>query len=202
MDDLRDHLDAAIGTGPQHRPVEPLLTAGHRAVRRRRIATIAGTAAVVAVVGTTYALAGGQPDAARDPQVTHSGPTQTADPTAGPDSPLAWNRNELVRYSSTADEVLVRPGVQVLDRVDDYLHGLPKYDGSAALDISYRGAEYWVSVEWQAEGVSGTGMTEPSDGWASFRAWVADQAAANGAGGPGGSGYPGWTRVRCRTGGV
>lgn len=196
MDDLRDHLEAAIGTGPQQRPVEPLIAAGRRAVRRRRIAAVAGTAAVLAVVGSTYALAGGQPDAARDPQVTHSGPTRSAEPS--PDDPgatLTWGSGEYVRWLPSSGVLQVRPGVEVLDRVDDYLKGSPAYQGSVAMDVLFRGKESWVTLEWN-EGTSGYGLTEPSDGWADFRAWVADQAAANGVGGPGGTGYPDLVFVR------
>ena len=51
MNDLQDRLDSSFGPGPAHQPLEPLLLAGHRAVRRRRLAAAGGALAVVAVVG-------------------------------------------------------------------------------------------------------------------------------------------------------
>ena len=198
MDDLREHLDAAIGAGPDHRPVASLLTAGHRAVRRRRIAAVTGTAVVLAVVGTTYAAAGGQPRAAHDPQVTHPGPTASATPDPSPAEDAAaeqpWGRYDFIRYDDRNGRLEVRSGVQILDRVDDYLRGT-RFDHSVAMDVLFEGKEYWVSAEWVAatktmESYGSAGMTKPSDGWADFRAWTDDQAAANGVEVEGGSGYP------------
>lgn len=204
MDDLREHLDASIGAGPPHRDLAPLLAAGRRAVRRRRIASGAAVVAVVGVIGTTLAVGQGTPDAARDLPATGQS-SATTDPSPSDDDPSEarteppayhWQAGELATY--TADGRLqIRPGVQVLDRVDDYLHGSPVYDRSVALDVRYRGVEQWMTLEWSGgdssgsgASSSGAGYSDPSDGWADFRAWVADQAAANGVGGPGGTGYP------------
>ena len=68
MNDLQDRLDSAFGNGPAHRPLEPVLAAGRRAVRRRRVAAAGGVLAVLAIVGGTgIALAGGHPSATPPP---------------------------------------------------------------------------------------------------------------------------------------
>ncbi len=195
MNDLQDRLDSSFGHGPAHPPLDSLLTAGRRAVRRRRLAAAGAALTVLAIAGGTgVALAGGHPSAGRPP-VTHQ-PTVAPSPTTdrgiseAPETPPPWQKDEYARILPDGT-VQIRPGAVVHDRVDDYLQGAPRWDVSVALDISYQGDRQWLTVEHLANGRGGSsGSTDPSDGWADFRAWVADQGAANGADAPGGDGYP------------
>ncbi len=66
--ELHDLIDGSFGDGPEHRPVDDRVTAGRRAVARRRMATAAGTAAVLAIVGAGAWLTGGDADRAGDPR--------------------------------------------------------------------------------------------------------------------------------------
>lgn len=81
MPDLHDRINDVFGEEPPHRPLEEHLANGHRAVRRRRLATGAGTLAVLAVVGgAAYAVQDtGGGDRRGDP-VTTQAPTGTPDP--------------------------------------------------------------------------------------------------------------------------
>jgi len=56
--DLREEIAASFGDGPAHRPIKERLVAGRRVVRHRRVAGATAAAAVLVVVGTTYAVAG------------------------------------------------------------------------------------------------------------------------------------------------
>jgi hypothetical protein len=49
--ELREALSQGFGPEPEHRPLVDRLEAGHRAVRRRRLAGAMVTVAVAAVVG-------------------------------------------------------------------------------------------------------------------------------------------------------
>jgi hypothetical protein len=195
MNDLQDRLDSSFGSGPAHPPLAPVLTAGHRAVRRRRLAAAGGALVVLAVAGGTgVALAGGHPSAEQAP-VTHQ-PTVAPSPTQEgalatdtPEESPPWAKHEYARYLPDGT-LQIRPGAVVHDRVYGYLDGNPVYAQSVAFDISYEGDRQWLALDLRSDGRGGSsGYTAPSDGWATFRAWVADQAAANGVGN-GGDGYP------------
>jgi hypothetical protein len=196
MNDLQDRLDSSFGSGPAHVPLAPVLAAGQRAVRRRRLAAAGGALAVLAVAGGTgIALAGGHPSAGPVP-ATHQptvAPSPTKDRERATDTqedPPPWGKDEYARILPDGT-VQIRPGAVVHDRVDDYLAGAPRWDVSVALDISYHGDRQWLTVEHLANERGGSsGYTAPSAGWADFRAWVADQGAANGADATGGDGYP------------
>lgn len=54
-----ERLDLGFGDGPAHRPLDARLTAGRRALRRRRAVSGVATLAVLAAVGSTYSLASG-----------------------------------------------------------------------------------------------------------------------------------------------
>ncbi len=62
MNDDTEHFDldlGELGAGPAHRPLEDRLAAGRRALRRRRAGTGLASVAVIAVIGTTFALVSG-----------------------------------------------------------------------------------------------------------------------------------------------
>jgi hypothetical protein len=55
--DLHELIETGLGDGPPHPPIEERVTAGHRAVRRRRRVAIAGSAGVmIAAAGLSLAL--------------------------------------------------------------------------------------------------------------------------------------------------
>lgn len=205
MDDtgLQRELEEAIGRGPALPVPEERLAAGRRALRRRRAGVAAlAAAAVVAVVVPVAAIAGGAvtsgvEPAPLSPPSSPSVPAGTTGPSHDPTPsrpPQPW-RGDYVRYTSDG-ELEIRPGVEVLDRVDDYLAGT-RWVRSVALEIRFRGEVSWVDASQMRNGEASSGWSEPSDGWAGFRAWVADQAAANGAGGAGGGGgFPGLVEAR------
>ena len=54
---LREEIEQSFGNGPAHRPIEDVLVAGRRGVRRRRtVAGVATAVATLAVLGATYAV--------------------------------------------------------------------------------------------------------------------------------------------------
>ena len=180
---LQRELERSFGGGPAHQPVEETLRAGRRALRRRRIGAAAGALAVVAALGTGYAVstAGPEPrtsgEVATDPTPTPS-PTEDATPTSE-----RWEKAETVRYSA-AGELQVRPGVVVHEHIENpYGYEPPKR--SDALDITFEGRRIWTIVELKDGGFTFSGSV-PSNGWASFGDYVADQAGAA----SDGSGWP------------
>lgn len=203
--DLQQELERAIGRGPALPLPAERLAAGRRALRRRRVAAAALAAgAVLAVVVPVAVLAGGAATSGVEPTplATQSASPEVRAETTGPAAdpspsrpPQPW-RGEYVRYTPDG-ELEIRPGVEVLDRVDDYLAGT-RWVRSIALEIRFRGEVGWVDAAQLRDGRATSGWSEPSDGWADFRAWVEDQAAANGVGGPmaGGSGFPGLVEAR------
>lgn len=168
---LQEELDRAIGDGPEHAPVEHTLRAGRRALRRRRVGAAAGTLAVVAVIGIGYAVAAPGPDGdARGNVATDPSPT-APDPAEPPSEP--WQGAELVRYSSEG-ELQVRPGVTLHGHIENP-YGYTAPERSDALDLSFKGNRVWVIIEQTADGVS-VSEAAPSNGWAGFETYVADQA--------------------------
>lgn len=171
---LGEELDGSFGAGPAHRPVEETLRSGRRALRRRRVGMAAGALAVLASIGTVYAVAADGPgprtagEVATDPTPAPS-PSPTKD-VAPPSEP--WARAENVRYS-TDGELEVRPGVVVHEHIENpYGYDLPKR--SDALDLTFRDRRIWTIVELTNNGSTYSG-SEPSNGWASFADYVADQ---------------------------
>lgn len=166
---LQDELERSFGDGPPAPPVGTHLTAGRRALRRRRVA--AGALGVALVAGAGFALAGPGPSprttggVASDPT-----PTSTASPTrSAPDAP--WTGGDAVRYRD--GQLEVRPGAVVHERIDNPFGYQPPKD-SAALDLTFNGIRSWNLLELTPQGGTYAGTT-PSNGWASFADWVADQ---------------------------
>ncbi|MCW2793385.1 MAG: hypothetical protein JWO76_2483, partial [Nocardioides sp.] len=174
--------------GPAQRPLEERLVAGRRALRRRRLGSAAAALAVVATFGMTYAVAEPGGNAARPGQVA-TDPTPSPSPTRdeAPES-TAWHKGEAVRYSVDG-ELEVRPGVVVHERIENpYDYDPPKR--SDALDLTFEGHRTWAIVEL-TNGKLSSSLTQPSNGWASFADYVADQVASGSAG----SGWPDTLRL-------
>ena len=181
--DIRDELDRSFGDGPPAPPPGELLARGHRALRRRRLAG-AGTllvAAAVVVGGAAIATGGSDPDSAT--------PIATVPATTSPSaSAPGWEDDTPVRYLD--GELQIRPGVVVHQHLDNP-YGYAPPNLSDALDLTYQGQRMWLLAEYRGGG-SGYSATAPSNGWASFRDWVADQV---GTAVPGDDGWPATVRL-------
>lgn len=178
--DLREHLDRSFGDGPAHRPVGTSLVAGRRSLLGRRLATGAASLAVVALVGTSYAVASGGGGQAIRPGFATSSPTPDSglEPTTAREKEQRprW-QGQFVRYDG--DEVELRPGATVLRRIPDPAQLEPP-DTSTALVVRWRGTDYWMLLTREA-GAESSAYTPaaPGRGWATFEDWVADQVAVN-----------------------
>ena len=172
---LQQELEGSFGEGPARQPVEETLRAGRRALRRRRVGAAAGALAVVAALGTGYAVgtAGTQPrtsgEVATDPTPSPS-PSTAATPTGKP-----WAKAETLRYSA-AGELEVRPGVVVHEHIENP-YGLEPPRRSDALDLTFKGQRVWAIVELRGSDFRYS-TSVPSAGWASFADYVADQVGA------------------------
>ncbi len=179
--ELADRLDRSIGPAPESDDLlAGLLAAGHGAVRRRRVATVAGTAVAVLVVAAGVAVAtGGSPDRATAPA---SEPTATASAAPEPPTPTpaatasvgpawAWG-HELAAFNPTTGELEIHPGATVVQRIDNPYH-LDPPRGSVAVAVAKGQRTMWYAVAWDGTGASGA--TTPAQG--SFRAWVQQVSA-------------------------
>lgn len=187
MSQLFEEIDRSFGDGPAHRPVEERVVAGRKALVRRRVASGAvGLVVVAALGGGAWALApGGSP--------TTDGTNIASDPTASPSeiTGQTWEDNIPVRYLD--GELQIRPGVVVHEHIENpYGYQAPRK--SDAVDITFEGQRIWVIAELTKNGF-GYQSTEPSNGWASFADYVADQTRASG---PGKSGWPDTLRLTDR----
>jgi hypothetical protein len=176
--ELREALTQGFGPEPAHRPVSDRVEAGHRAVRRRRIAGAVVTVAVASIVGIgSVALLGGDGDAGSQ-VATDPTPDPTAEPTTEPAA--EWGEGELARYDNEGD-LVVRPGVTVLDRVDEPYGDATDYQHSVALALEFQGTQSWLIMEWDTDpdgassSSSGAGAAPQGD----FQDWVAQNVAAN-----------------------
>jgi len=187
MDTLQEQLDRSFGDGPPLPPVERHVAAGRRTLRRRRaVCGVAGFAAAAVLFTGGYAVSAGSGPAGGDAAdvATAPGPNVSEEPTPEPTpAEIRWPRGELIRYVD--GELVVRPGVIVHEHIrNPYGWEPPKL--SDALDVTWHGHRQWLMIEKRPEplGVTSSAST-PSNGWASFADYVADQVGVNG-----GSGYP------------
>ncbi|GAA1127922.1 hypothetical protein [Nocardioides aquiterrae] len=182
---LREELEESFAGEPAHRPVDQRIAEGHRALRRRRLATAAVACGVMTVLGATWAIGspGSERDAGRMIATEPPAPSGSAAPTA------SWEDDTPVRYLD--GELQIRSGVVVHERIENpYDYQLPK--DSVALDLTYEGQRQWLIAETDTKGY-GYSSSVPSNGWASFRAWVDDQVAA--AVGETGDSHGGWPQT-------
>ncbi|WP_309649051.1 hypothetical protein [Nocardioides sp.] len=174
---LTDELERSFGDGPAPRPVDDHLAAGRSALRRRRgltgaVGAAAGAVALTVVLSVTGGTA--PPDSAPD---VATDPTPTADTTAPVEPASAPWTDEMgpVRYRDGVLEV--RPGSVVHERIDNPFAYTPP-QASAALDITYDGRRSWVVIELRRRGGKDEvtySASVPSNGWASFADYVAEQ---------------------------
>lgn len=155
MIDLKERFDSAFDDEPAHRDISTRLSAGHRAVRRRRIGAGAGALAVVtALAGAGVAgsdLLGAQPDQDA-PNVTDNRTdtrTDSATDGGGDRAQPSWSKDEVLRFSESGG-LLVNPKYELLDSKVDFA---PKADRSAIATVrAPDGEERYVSlIERDAE---------------------------------------------------
>lgn len=179
---LHDEIERCFGGGPEHRPVEQRIAAGRRALRRRRAAAALTAVGMVAVVGSTYALAvPGQDSRARGEMTVRptlsSPPPTPAQPTSPLPDPTAtsqpWQPNLYARHTDDG-ELEIRPGVVVHERIENPFGWEPPRLADA-LDVSWKGRRIWTIVELGQEGLVYR-TTEPGNEWAGFAEWVAYQS--------------------------
>lgn len=189
MDTLQERLDRSFGEGPPLPPVGAHVMAGRRALRRRRVASGAAGLATAAVLLTGWYVVApgsttgssrlaGDPTPAATPSASEPADGPTTEPAATP-----WPRGELIRY--VEGELEVRPGVVVHEHIrNPYDFEPPSL--SDALDVTWRGERQWLMIEKRPRpsGISSS-SSDPSNGWASFADYVADQVDVNA-----GSGWP------------
>lgn len=183
MDTLQEQLDRSFGDGPPTPTVASRVAAGRRALVRRRVATgVAGLAASAVLVTSWYAIS---PGASTGSEWMGEDPTSSATPSAEPTEEAStarsedpWPRGELIRYVD--GELEVRPGVVVHERIRNP-HRFERPALSDALDVTWRGERQWLMIEKRPRpiGISSS-SSEPSNGWASFADYVADQVQASG----------------------
>jgi hypothetical protein len=192
MDTLQEELDRSFGDGPPLPPAESHVAAGRRALMRRRVASGAASLAAAAVLAMSwYAVSPGTPtgsdplagDAASSatPKAAKAPETTEGPSTDPPDAP--WPRGELIRYVD--GDLEVRPGVVVHEHIRNP-YGFEPPALSDALDVTWKGQRQWLMIEKRpmSRGISSSSST-PSNGWASFADYVADQVDVDG-----GSGWP------------
>ncbi len=181
---ISEEVDRSFGEGPPLPPVEMRVAAGRRVLVRRRFATgVAGFAAAAALATGWYAVGHDNVRGTSYP-ATQPTPTTAQDPSTDA-TERPWRRGELVRYVDGA--LQVRPGATV----HEHLPNPFDYEAPAlsdALDVTWRGQRRWVIIEREpgSRGISESSST-PSNGWASFADYVADQVDASV---PGESGWP------------
>ena len=177
--DWQRELDASFGDG-EDVPVGHYLAVGHHAVRRRRTAVAAAGVAAIIVIGSTWALAPGDaPRSDRAPVATEPSATASASPPVSDPEPPAspWRKGDPPARSLPGG-LEIRPGAVVHERRDAVYPG--KDTESAALDISYQGARWWMVLEWK-KGGSAMSSTRPEDGlYDSFDAFVRAEVPTGG----------------------
>lgn len=172
---LQQELERSFGDGPAHRSLEETLRSGRRALRRRRAGVAAGALTVLVSLGTVSAVvADGSGPRTSGEVVTEPTTSPTPSDAVSPASE-PWSRGEKVRYSAGGD-LEVRPGVEVHEHIEDPYDYQPP-DRSDALDVTFRGQRSWLIIE-QRRGELLSSESTPSNGWASFADYVADQGGA------------------------
>lgn len=188
MDKMQEQLDRSFGDGPPLPPVDSHVSAGRRALTQRRVARGAvGLAAAAVLAAGWYAVSPASPTGSQSlvagttpsasPSVVE--PEKAEEPTDPQGAP--WPRGELIRYVD--GELEVRPGATVHEHIRNP-YGFEPPSLSDALDVTWRGHRQWLMIEKRPlpRGISSSAST-PSNGWASFADYVADQVDASGASG-------------------
>jgi hypothetical protein len=135
--ELREALAHGFGPEPPHSPIAERIDAGHRAVRRRRMAGAVAAVVVAATVGIgATLLLGGQPS--RDTDIVASDPPSTVP---------KWEGDDLAHYTDEGD-LEVRPGTTELDRIDSPYPARAGMNRSVALSLQFEGEETWWLLSW------------------------------------------------------
>jgi hypothetical protein len=184
--DIRDEIDRSFGTGPVYVDDGSLLSAGRRALRRRRL--VAGGAAVaVAAIALSAAvgLGSGPHDSTGGPVATPpaSAPSETQDTNVDgvvlvPDSTLPDSSPVDVAEDGS---VHVRPDVQVTVATPNPFERID-LSASAAVIYLVDGEPHWYVGYLDAQGGRSAARTPALDG-VSFDDWVAEQEPSQGRGG-------------------
>jgi hypothetical protein len=168
-------------------PVAQYVSAGRRALRRRRaVSGLAALATATILFTGGYAVLGdSRPGGGRFATDPSTSPTPSAtpgavEPTAGApeESPEApWPPGVLLRYADGHLEI--RPGVVVHEHIANP-YGFEPPSLSDALDVTWHHRRQWLIITQQPppQGITSSSST-PSDGWASFADYVADQVHAD-----------------------
>ena len=172
MPDIADQLDAAIGAAPSDAPaLDETLTLGRRALRRRRLAYVAGAATTAVVIGgTAWALSSADGGTASDRDLEIA-TTTTAPPTseppvdddgAGTAEPWAFGAEAA---ALTEDGTIVtKPGWEVVDLVEE-----PSGPNTVAVDVSNGDQRQWFL--WSGAGTLYVPRAPDRD-YESFDEWV------------------------------
>ena len=184
--DWQRELDASFGSGDDV-PVGHYVAAGQQAVRRRRgLTVVAGLGAAAVVAGIVWGVAPGggprsdapvatDPNGAASPMADDPGSARPE--SARPEPEMTWRKGD-PPARSTPDGLEIRDGAVVHERRDDLYPG--KRGDSVALDISYRGDRWWLTLEWDRGGAA-MSSTRPEDGlFASFDDYVRAEIRAGG----------------------
>ena len=173
MPDIADQLDAAIGAAPSDAPaLDETLTLGRRALRRRRLAYVAGAAVTAVVIGgTAWAISPGDGGTASDRDLEIA-TTTTAPPTSEPppvdgdgaDTAEPWAFGPEAAALMEDGTIVTKPGWEVVDLVEE-----PSGPNTVAVDVSNGDDRQWFL--W-----SGAGMLyvprAPDRDYESFDEWV------------------------------
>jgi hypothetical protein len=175
--DLHQLIDDGLET-PSPLRLDDHLRAGRRAVRRRRIGALAGTAAAVVVVGALAVVApGGSPRTA--------GPA-TRPPATESSSSWAWEHGDAIAGYGRGGVFEVRPDWRIVERLDDPLWRGIDFDGpgtaeppedSVAVTLAKGDRTEWLVTWRSADGGSFATSSRTDVGPGSLRAWAAIQIA-------------------------
>lgn len=171
--DWQRELDASFGSRDDV-PAGHYVVAGRRAVRRRRTrAAVVGLAVAAVVAGVAWGTAPGRSPRGSDTPVA-TDPSGTSHVS---DTSLKWGEDDPPARIG-GDGVEIREGAVVAQRRDDLYPG--KSTDSAALDVSFGGARWWVALEWGG-GRGASQSVQPEDGlFEDFDAFVRDQVQGGG----------------------
>ncbi len=176
---ISDEIDASFGAGPEEGPVHALVAEGHRALRRRRLATTATGAlvAVVVVSGVAFASVGGRDNAGPDRDVAAT-PTATETPTPYEPTRREVNRALRMRLAAYGDDgggrLVIDDRARVVQRIANP-YDIAAPGKSVALVLEFRRTTYWFTMYRRPDGSSGWSSMWSGDADQSFEDWVAER---------------------------
>ncbi|MFC7361261.1 hypothetical protein [Nocardioides astragali] len=170
--DWARELDLSFGTG-EDVAVEHYVAAGRGAVRRRRLAAVvAGLGAAAVVGGIAWGVAPDRGPSSSDTPVATDPSGTSALSDLRPSGQRDWPAE------ADDDGLHIRPGAVVHERIDDLF---PEKDSeSVALDLTYEGKRWWMTLEWGEDGGAGSATTPDEGIYASFDDFVAAEIAGGG----------------------